>query len=207
MILYIHPHACSMAPHIALEESGLEFDIDVVDLQTKKAISGLDFLTVNPKGFVPALALDNDSGVVLTEVTTILTYLADQVPDKNLIPKKNELQRYEMMSLLSFISMDLHKNFSAFFYPEPIERWKEISLEKMSRSFTYLNKLLTNKDFLLNDSFSIADMYLFVMLHWCDYFSMSLDKWPEIKRYKANIQQLESVKKVLAIESNLAIQS
>lgn len=72
----------------------------------------MDYLKINPKRAVPALGLEN--GKVITEVTTILTYLADLVPEKNLIPKSSSFERYEMMSLLSFISMDIHKNFSAF---------------------------------------------------------------------------------------------
>ena len=101
-----------MAIHIALKETGQEFDTEFVDLSTKVTGSGLDYLKINPKRAVPALGLEN--GKVITEVTTILTYLADLVPEKNLIPKSSSFERYEMMSLLSFISMDIHKNFSAF---------------------------------------------------------------------------------------------
>ena len=153
MKLFFYPHACSMAIHIALKETGQVFDTEFVDLSTKVTGSGLDYLKINPKGAVPALGLDN--GKVLTEVTTILTYLADLVPEKNLIPKVGSFERYEMMSLLSFISMDIHKNFSAFFYNEKIDSWIEVSKQKLERSFDYIESRLHSYQFLMGSEISI----------------------------------------------------
>ncbi|MFW1931577.1 glutathione S-transferase N-terminal domain-containing protein [Acinetobacter baumannii] len=172
MRLFFYPHACSMAIHIALKETGQEFDTEFVDLSTKVTGSGLDYLKINPKRAVPALGLEN--GKVITEVTTILTYLADLVPEKNLIPKSSSFERYEMMSLLSFISMDIHKNFSAFFYKEKIDSWIEVSKHKLSRSFDFIENKLQSNQYLNGNEISIADFYFFVMLHWCDYFSIDV---------------------------------
>lgn len=185
MRLFFYPHACSMAIHIALKETGQEFDTEFVDLSTKVTGSGLDYLKINPKGAVPALGLEN--GKVITEVTTILTYLADLVPEKNLIPKSSSFERYEMMSLLSFISMDIHKNFSAFFYKEKIDSWIEVSKHKLSRSFDFIENKLQSNQYLNGNEISIADFYFFVMLHWCDYFSIDLEKWPKILNLKYNL--------------------
>ncbi|HGH3106495.1 TPA: glutathione binding-like protein, partial [Acinetobacter baumannii] len=182
MRLFFYPHACSMAIHIALKETGQEFDTEFVDLSTKVTGSGLDYLKINPKRAVPALGLEN--GKVITEVTTILTYLADLVPEKNLIPKSSSFERYEMMSLLSFISMDIHKNFSAFFYKEKIDSWIEVSKHKLSRSFDFIENKLQSNQYLNGNEISIADFYFFVMLHWCDYFSIDLEKWPKILNLK-----------------------
>ncbi|CAM0713862.1 glutathione binding-like protein [Acinetobacter baumannii] len=186
MRLFFYPHACSMAIHIALKETGQEFDTEFVDLSTKVTGSGLDYLKINPKGAVPALGLEN--GKVITEVTTILTYLADLVPEKNLIPKSSSFERYEMMSLLSFISMDIHKNFSAFFYKEKIDSWIEVSKHKLSRSFDFIENKLQSNQYLNGNEISIADFYFFVMLHWCDYFSIDLEKWPKILNLKYNFE-------------------
>ncbi len=195
MRLFFYPHACSMAIHIALKETGQEFDTEFVDLSTKVTGSGLDYLKINPKGAVPALGLEN--GKVITEVTTILTYLADLVPEKNLIPKSSSFERYEMMSLLSFISMDIHKNFSAFFYKEKIDSWIEVSKHKLSRSFDFIENKLQSNQYLNGNEISIADFYFFVMLHWCDYFSIDLEKWPKILNLKYNLGKRSSVQEVL----------
>ncbi|HCU0566029.1 TPA: glutathione S-transferase family protein [Acinetobacter baumannii] len=203
MRLFFYPHACSMAIHIALKETGQEFDREFVDLSTKVTGSGLDYLKINPKGAVPALGLEN--GKVITEVTTILTYLADLVPEKNLIPKSSSFERYEMMSLLSFISMDIHKNFSAFFYKEKIDSWIEVSKYKLSRSFDFIENKLQSNQYLNGNEISIADFYFFVMLHWCDYFSIDLEKWPKILNLKYNLGKRSSVQEVLKFESSIVL--
>ncbi|MND45568.1 Glutathione S-transferase GST-6.0 [compost metagenome] len=200
MKLFFYPYACSMVIHIALKETGQIFDTEFVDLSTKITGSGLDYLKINPKGAVPALGLEN--GKVLTEVTTILTYLADLVPEKNLIPKVGSFERYEMMSLLSFISMDIHKNFSAFFYNEKIDSWIEVSKQKLSRSFDFLESKLHANQYLNGSEISIADLYFFVMLHWCDYFSIDLEKWPKILNLKYNLEKRSSVQEVLKFDSS-----
>ncbi|HDQ4280882.1 MULTISPECIES: glutathione binding-like protein [Acinetobacter] len=203
MRLFFYPHACSMAIHIALKETGQEFDTEFVDLSIKVTGSGLDYLKINPKGAVPALGLEN--GKVITEVTTILTYLADLVPEKNLIPKSSSFERYEMMSLLSFISMDIHKNFSAFFYKEKIDSWIEVSKHKLSRSFDFIENKLQSNQYLNGNEISIADFYFFVMLHWCDYFSIDLEKWPKILNLKYNLGKRSSVQEVLKFESSIVL--
>ncbi|EJB8535652.1 glutathione binding-like protein [Acinetobacter baumannii] len=203
MRLFFYPHACSMAIHIALKETRQEFDTEFVDLSTKVTGSGLDYLKINPKGAVPALGLEN--GKVITEVTTILTYLADLVPEKNLIPKSSSFERYEMMSLLSFISMDIHKNFSAFFYKEKIDSWIEVSKHKLSRSFDFIENKLQSNQYLNGNEISIADFYFFVMLHWCDYFSIDLEKWPKILNLKYNLGKRSSVQEVLKFESSIVL--
>lgn len=202
MRLFFYPHACSMASHIALKETGQVFDTEFVDLSTKVTGSGLDYLKINPKGAVPALGLEN--GKVITEVTTILTYLADLVPEKNLIPKSSSFERYEMMSLLSFISMDIHKNFSAFFYKEKIDPWIEVSKHKLSRNFDFIENKLQSNQYLNGNEISIADFYFFVMLHWCDYFSIDLEKWPKILNLKYNLEKRSSIQEVLKFESSLS---
>ncbi|MPS60731.1 glutathione transferase GstA [Acinetobacter sp.] len=203
MKLFFYPHACSIATHIVLKETGLNFETEFVDLSTKVTGSGLDYLKINPKGAVPALGLEN--GTILTEGTTILTYLADLVPEKNLIPKTGTYERYEMMSLLSFISMDIHKNFSAFFYPEQIDKWIEIAKQKLSRSFDFVESKLNRNPYLFGDEISIADFYFYVMLYWCDYFKIDLEKWPKIIELKDKLNDRSSVKDVLAFDSSIVL--
>lgn len=203
MKLFFYPHTCAIAVHIALKETGLEYDTEFVDLRTKTTETGSDYLTINPKGSVPALGLDN--GKILTEGTTILTYLADLVPEKNLIPKAGTYERYEMMSLLSFLSMDIHKNFAAFFYPEQIDKWIEIAKQKLSRSFDFVESQLNSNQYLFGDEISIADFYFYVMLYWCDYFKIDLEKWPKIIELKHKLNERSSIQEVLKFDSSVVL--
>src|SRR5437867_10869364 len=95
MKLYYAPGACSMAPHIVLREAGYKFDLDKVDIPNKKTSDGGDYWQVNPKGYVPALKLDD--GQVLTEVQVVCQYLADQKPEAGLAPKAGTMERYHAM--------------------------------------------------------------------------------------------------------------
>ncbi len=115
MKLYYSPGACSLSPHIVLLEAGLPFSTEKVDLKSKKTAAGVDFLTVNPKGSVPALRLDD--GQVLTEGPAIVQYLADQKPDSGLAPRAGTFERYRLMEILNYISSEVHKSFGPVFNP------------------------------------------------------------------------------------------
>ena len=113
MKLYYTPGACSLSPHIVLEESGLPFELEKVDLQLKETASGHDFYLVNTKGSVPALELDD--GQILTEGAVIVQYLADRVPEKGLIPVPGTMARYRVMEWLNYIATELQKSFTPIF--------------------------------------------------------------------------------------------
>ena len=115
MNLYYSPGACSLSPHIALLEAGLPYDLVRVDLKAKKLESGDDYLKVNPKGQVPALALD--SGELVTEGPVIVQMIADRAADKNLAPARDSAERYKFLEWLNFITTELHKSFSPLFQP------------------------------------------------------------------------------------------
>src|SRR6201984_3708282 len=115
MNLYYSPGACSLSPHIALLEAGLPYDLVRVDLKAKKLESGDDYLKVNPKGQVPALALD--SGELVTEGPVIVQMIADRAADKNLAPARDSAERYKLLEWLNFITTELHKNIGPMFSP------------------------------------------------------------------------------------------
>src|SRR5688500_8998270 len=102
MKLYYTPGACSLAPHIVACEAGLQIGYEKVDPKTQTTDSGHNFTRINPKGDVPALALSG--GEILTEVVTILQYMADQKPDAMLIPRPGTLERYRTQEWLCFIA-------------------------------------------------------------------------------------------------------
>jgi glutathione S-transferase len=161
MKLYFSPGACSLAAHIALHESKVKFDRIKVDLKTKKTADGQDYEKINPKGYVPALALDD--GAVLTENVAILSWIADQNPE--LAPKSDNLGRYRLLEMLAFISTEVHKQFKPFFSSGSDEA-KKAARGQLEKRFAYIKERMKG-DFLF-ERFSVADCYLFVMLSWAN---------------------------------------
>lgn len=133
MKLFIKPGACSVSPHIVLAELGLPYETEVVDLVKKTTASGADFLSINPKGYIPVLQLDD--GTVLTEGPAIVQYLADLQPEKALAPANGTLDRYRLQSWLTFIGTELHKSFTPFFNPKATPEWKEQARLNLERRF------------------------------------------------------------------------
>lgn len=122
MKLFYKPGACSLASHITLRESGKDFTLDGVDLMKKRLENGDDFFAVNPKGQVPALLLDD--GTLLTEGVAIMQYLADSVPDRQLLAPVSSISRYKTLEWLNYIATELHKGFTPLFRPDTPEEYK-----------------------------------------------------------------------------------
>ena len=197
MKLYYSPGACSVAPHIVLREAGLKFDLEKVDLAAKKTETGEDYLAVNPKGYVPALKLDD--GTVLTEVAVVCQHIADLRPRRGLAPKPKTPERYKLMEWLNFVATEIHKGISDFYNPKITPEWREAKLERLGRRFDYLEKALGSNQYLMGE-FSIADAYLFTVLNWTDRLQVDLSRWPNIQSYKGRIAGRPSVKKTMKAE-------
>ena len=197
MKLYYSPGACTMAPHIVLREAGLKFDIEKVDLAAKKTESGEDYLAINPKGYVPALKLDD--GTVLTEVSVVCQYVADLRPRRALAPKPKTPERYKLMEWLNFTATEIHKGLSDFYNPKLTPEWREAKLERLAKRFDYLDRALGANPHLMGE-FSIADAYLFTVLNWTGRLQVDLSKWPNIQAFKARIAERPAVKKAMKAE-------
>jgi glutathione S-transferase len=197
MKLYYAPGACSLAVHIVLREAKYKFDIEKVDLAAKKTESGEDYLTINPKGYVPALKLDD--GTVLTEVGVILQYLADQKPRRGLAPKPRTPERYKLMEWINFTSTEIHKSLSDFFNPKMTPEWREAKLERLGRRLDYLNNTLGSNEYLMGE-FSIADAYLHTVLRWTDIHQIDLSRWPNIQAFMRRMAERNTVKKAIKAE-------
>jgi glutathione S-transferase len=160
--LYYTPGACSLSPHIALREAGLPFDLVKVDLASKKFDGGGDYFAVNPKGYVPALGLDD--GQVLTEGAVIVQYVADQRPESRLAPKAGTLARVRLQEWLHFIATELHKGFGPINHPKSNPELKQVFRQRLDARFQILASALTEREFLLDEGFSVADGYAFYTL-------------------------------------------
>lgn len=198
MKLYFAPGACSMAPHIVLREADYSFDLEKVDLAKKQTESGENYLSINPKGYVPALRLDD--GEVLTEVAVILQYLADQKPESRLAPKLGTKERYRLMEWLNFISSELHKLFGSLFNPEIPAEWRANQLERLGQRFDYLTPQLNEKPYLTGDQFTVADAYLFTVLNWSSVLKVDMKKWPKLQDYITQIAARPSVGEAMRAE-------
>jgi glutathione S-transferase len=196
--LFYKAGACSLASHIVLQESGLSFEIEAVNLQTKVTASGADFMKINAKGYVPALQLD--SGEVLTEGPAIMQYIADQAPEKHLAPLADAMARYRLQGWLTFIGTELHKNCSPLFNPAANSEWKAAARANLERRLAYVAQHLDDKQFLLGNEFSIGDAYLFTVLSWAKHLDVDLGKWPALVEYQARVGARESVQKALKAE-------
>ena len=164
MKLYYSPGACSLSPHIVLREAGLEFTPVLASTKTHKLADGTDYYTINPKGYVPLLELDD--GQRLTEGPAIVQYIADQVPDKKLAPPAGTMERYRLMEWLNFISTEVHKQFSPLFSPALPEEAKEVFRQKVADRLTWVDSQLEGRDYLMGRDFSVADAYLYVVTGW-----------------------------------------
>ena len=198
MKLYYTPGACSLAVHIALRESGHPFDLEKVDLKTKRTASGQDYTRVNPKGYVPTLELDD--GSTLTEASVCVQYVADLAPQSDLAPIAGSMERYHLMEWLAFISTELHKNFSPLFDPSASAELQQRQKKLLEKRFGYLNAHLDGRSGLMSDKFTAADAYLFAVLRWTTVVKIDLGPWPALQQYLKRTAEHPSVKEALKAE-------
>lgn len=198
MKLYFFPGACSLAPHIALREAGMTFDTEKVDLKAKKTASGADYLAVNPKGYVPALTLDN--GQTLTEAGAIVQYIADQKPEAKLAPAAGTTERYKLQEWLNFISTEIHKGTTPLFNPATPDAYKAMATETLGKRYDYLSKHLEKNQFLLGSQFTVADGYLFTVLNWGKFVGIDIGKWPVLKAFQERVAARPKVQEALKAE-------
>jgi glutathione S-transferase len=197
MKLYISPGACSMASNIALHEAGIPFEVAKVDRRTKR-VDGVDFVQINPKGYVPALRLDD--GQVLTENVAVLQYIADLKPDSKLAPPAGTMERYRLQEWLSFINSEVHKSFTPLFSQEATEEMKAFARNNITKRLTYVHGALGDKQFLMGDQFTIADAYLFTVLGWGAHAGVDIGQWPNLKSYVERIRARPHVIEAMTAE-------
>ncbi len=197
MKLYYSPGACSLASHIILREAGYLFDLEKVDLASKKTATGHDFAALNPKGYVPLLQLDD--GQVLTENIAIHEYLADHKPESGLAPIAGTLERYRLIEWLAFISTEIHKQFGPLFKPDTPDATRQAQKDQLARRFDYVVSRLENHQYLTGD-FSVADAYLFTVLRWAVKMQFDMKRWPVLETYMTRVAARPQVRAALEAE-------
>ena len=198
MKLFYKPGACSLASHIALLESGLDFTLQGVDLQKKRLENGEDYLQINPKGQVPALLLDDD--ILLTEGVAIMQYIADQVPDRQLLAPVGTIARYQTLEWLNYVATELHKGFTPLFRPDTPEEYKPTVRALLEKKMQYVDGSLKEGQWICGSRFTIADAYLFTVLRWAYGVKLNMDGLTHIAAYMKRMAERPGVAAALKAE-------
>ncbi len=200
MKLYFSRGACSLAVRIILNELGLNCEYVSVDIKAKKLENGQDYYSINPKGAVPVLL--TDQGEILTENSVILQYLADLTPNSKLLPLVGDFNRYRALEWLNFVSTELHKGFAPLFNPQIDTNLKEqIFIPGLQKKFQWINRALEGKSYLMGDTFTLPDSYLFVMLLWAEKMKINLSEYKHLMKYYQGLQKRKAIQKSLTEES------
>lgn len=198
MKLYYSPGACSLSPHIVAVEAGIPIELEKVNLADKKTESGKDYMAINPKGYVPALALDD--GSLLTEGPAIVQYLADQKPATKLAPAAGTIERYRLQEWLTFIGTELHKSFGPLFNKASPEEVKTAAKANIAKRLGYLDERLGGLKYLMGETFSVADAYAFTILNWTNFVGLDLKPYPNVAAYMGRVGARPKVQETLKAE-------
>jgi glutathione S-transferase len=197
MRLFYSPGACSLSPHIVAREAGLELQLEKVDFKTRTA-GGVDFSSINPKGYVPALQLDD--GEVLTEGPAIVQYLAHQRPAASLAPAAGTRDHHRLQEMLGYINSEIHKGYSPLFNSAIAPAAREERVAHLQKRYAFLEKRLATHDWLVGDRFSVADAYLFTVTRWADALKVDLSAFPHVLAFQKRIAARPAVRVALEEE-------
>jgi len=201
MKLYYSPGACSLSAHIAMHESGLAFEAIPAPTKTHQLPDGTDYYTINPLGYVPYLTLDD--GRSLHEVPAIVQYIADQAPTKKLAPANGTYERYKLQEWLTFIGTELHRSFSPLFAPTTPAETKATFITKLQGRLKWVDSELAGKQYLMGDTFTVADGYLFTVTNWAPRVEVDLSSYTNLLAYRARVAARPAVVAVMKAEGLL----
>lgn len=202
MKLYFSPGACSQCPHIVLHEAGLAHEAVQVNLKTHQLADGSDYYAINPRGYVPLLELDD--GQRITENAALVQYIADLAPAKGLLPPAGTLARTRVQEWLAFVGSELHKGFGPLFNPAVPDEVKALFKKKLVERFTWVDGQLSGKSYLMGESFTVADAYLFVITGWSGRMGVDIAGLENLAAHQARMQQRPAVQAALKMEQAVA---
>ena len=200
MKLYYAIGTCSFAVHVALREAGMPFEMVRYDMKARQLDGGGTLESVNEKGYVPVLELDD--GQRITEVGVILQYIADQRPQSGLAPAAGSLARYRHLEWLNFIATELHKAYWPLFH-DGAEIENTNARDRLVKRFGWVQQKLGTQPFLMGETFTAADAYLLTVLNWTRPAGIDMGQWPRLKEYWSSLRKRPSVVEALAAESPL----
>jgi len=192
MKLYYMPAACSLSVQITLNELGIAYEKALVDSKAKTLADGSDYHAINPRGQVPVLELDD--GTRLSEGPVIVQYLADQKPGSDLMPAAGTLERYRELEWLNYLTSEVHQRFYPIFkFPQFPDEAKGDLRADLDRRLAYIAEQLGARSYLMGDTFTAADGYLFTMLRWAGFLKVDLTRWPNLVAYRDRVAERPAV--------------
>ncbi len=198
MKLYYSPGACSLSPNIAAHEAGIPLELVKVDVTTKTIAREGDFWDVNPKGYVPALELDD--GQVLTEGPAIVQYLADRAPESGLAPANGTFERVRLQEVLNYLTSEIHKSYSPLFRPDVLPAVREDRLAYLAKRYALIERQLEGRKYLLGDRFTVADAYLYTLTRWARAVKLDLSGFPNLEAFQKRVGSRKAVLEAMRAE-------
>ena len=198
MKLYYSPGACSLSPHIVANEAGIPLELAKVDVQNKTVVRDGDYWDVNPKGYVPALELDD--GQVLTEGPAIVQYLADRAPDSGLAPASGSFERVRLQEALNYLTSEIHKSYSPLFRPDVLPVVRDERLAYLAKRYALIEKQLDGRRYLFGDRFTVADAYLFTLTRWARAVKLDLSGFPNLEAFQKRVGSRKAVLEAMRAE-------
>lgn len=198
MKLYYGPGACSLAPHIVAREAGISLTLDRIDWKNGKFESGETVADVNPKGYIPVIRLDD--GSTFTETGAMIQYLADQNPGSGLAPAAGTMARYRLMEWINFISTELHKGFGPLWRADNPQSVKDNAIAALNKRFAYLDAHFAKHAFLMGETFTAADAYLFTIVNWTNFHKLSIATYPKLVDFMARVAARPTVQAAMKAE-------
>jgi glutathione S-transferase len=200
--LYYATGTCALSPHIVALEAGIPLALERVDIGRTPHLTetGVDFTTVNPNHYVPALELED--GLVLTEGAAIVQFLADLKPEAGLAPSYHSSERYRFQAWLNFIATELHKTYSPWlFHPEVGEKAQEAARARIGQRLAFVEShLAKGGPFLMGARFTAADAYLFTIVSWSAYTGIDLAAFPKLRAFMERVRARPHVRAAMAAE-------
>jgi glutathione S-transferase len=198
MKLYYSPGSCALASHITANEAGIPIKLVEVDIPSKTTAGGHDYLAVNPKGYVPAVELDD--GEVLTEGPAILQYLADLKPEAGLAPANGPLGRVRLQAALNYVATELHQGYGPLFNPATPQEVRESRSAHLHRRYALIDQELADRTYLFGDDFTVADAYLFTVTRWAKAVGLDLSGYANIQAFQQAVARRPAVQAALAAQ-------
>jgi len=198
MRLFYSPGACSLSPNIVAHEAGIELRLEKVDMKTKAVAVAGDYLAINPKGYVPALELNN--GEILTEGPTIVQYLADLKPESGLAPSAGTMERYRLQEMLGYLNSEIHKTYSPLFKPNVTPEVRAEREEYLFKRYALLEQRLAGHQYLFGNKFTVADAYLFTLTTWARGLKLDLSRFVHLIEFQDRVAARPAVRAAMKAE-------
>lgn len=203
LILYYAPHTCALASHLALEHAGADYEARRIDFSTNQQRSD-DYLSINPKGRVPALVTENG---VLTETPAILAFICQTFPQAKLAPLADPFQFARVQAFNSYLCSTVHVAHAHRMRghrwaddPAAIEAMKEKVPKSVGECFETIERHMLLGPWVMGDAYTVCDMYLFTLAQWLEADGVDIERLPKVAAHRRRMSEIPQVMRIVAIE-------